>query len=189
MLRQLWGETYLIPADITGDELLRYPDDGYTNEVYEGILVKTMTTPGHAITCQVLGRILGNYGVAMGFPDTRILQNALFDFTLPGTPKKTILAPDIAILRSDAPSGLNNVTHDVPMIAVEVVSPNQTLDEIRIKAATYRAAGVEEVWILDRNTRTAEIWTAQGQISVTAGQPLSSTLLPGFSVILGTLFA
>jgi Uma2 family endonuclease len=189
MLQQLWGETYLIPADITGDELLRYPDDGYTYEVYEGILVKTMTTPGRAITCQLLGLELGIYGRAVGFTSARILQNGLFDFTPPGAAKKTILAPDIAVLRTDAPSSRDTVTRDIPMIVVEIVSPNQTLDEIRIKAQTYQGAGVDEIWIVDRNTRTAEIWTASGQTQLTDTQPLTSALLPGFSVILGTLFA
>jgi Uma2 family endonuclease len=187
MLQQLWGETYLIPADITGDELLRYPDDGYTYEVYEGMLVKTMTTAGHGITCQRLGLELGLYARNTGLPN-EVAQNVLFDFTQPGSPKKTLLAPDIAVLRAGTPSSFNTVTHDVPLIAVEVVSPNQTLDEIRIKATTYRNAGVEEVWILDRNTRTAEIWTTQGQTQLTAPQALTSPLLPGFSVVLSSLF-
>jgi Uma2 family endonuclease len=188
MLRQLWGQQYLIPADITAAELLRYPDDGYTNEVYEGMLVKTMTTPGHGITCQLLGLELGLYARTVGFPNSRILQNALFDFTPPNTPKKTILAPDIAVLRQNAPSSFNTVTRDIPMIAVEVVSPNQTIDEIRVKATFYRGAGVDEVWILDPQARIAEIWTVAGQVQVTATQPLTSTLLPGFAVMLGNLF-
>ncbi len=75
------------------------------------------------------------------------------------------------------------------MIAVEVVSPNQTLDEIRLKAAFYQSAGVDEIWMLDPNTRSAEMWNAQGQTQLTATQPLTSALLPGFSVILETLFA
>ncbi len=188
MLQHLWGQPYLIPMDITAAELLRYPDDGYTNEVYEGMLIKTMTTPGHGITCQLLGGELWLYARTAGFPNSRILQNALFDFTPPGAPKKTILAPDIAVLRQNAPSSFNMVTHDTPMIAVEVVSPNQTLDEIRIKATVYRSAGVDEVWMLDPQARIAEIWTAQGQAQVTATQPLTSALLPGFTVVLGTLF-
>jgi len=187
MLQHLWGQHYLIPADITAAELLRYPDDGYINEVYEGMLVKTMTTPGHGITCQLLGLELGLYARTMGFANDRIAQNVLFDFTPAGAIKKTILSLDIAVLRL-APVSFTIVTHDVPLIAIEVVSPNQTLDEIRVKATFYRGAGVDEVWILDPQARIAEIWTATGQAQVTAAQPLTSALLPGFTVTLGTLF-
>lgn len=104
-----------------------------------------------------------------------------------GAPKKTILAPDIAVLRIGS-TNFYTVNHETPMIAIEVVSPNQTLDEIRVKATFYRGAGVDEVWILDPQARIAEIWTVAGQTQVTAAQPLTSALLPGFTVMLGSLF-
>ena len=47
------------------------------------------------------------------------------------------------------------------MLAVEVVSPSQTLAEIALKAQTYRNAGVEEVWVVDARSRSVQVCTAR----------------------------
>ncbi len=176
----LWGEEILAPTGMTGDELLRLPDDGTKNELYEGILVReAMTAPQHAGICQRLGFLLGLYGMQAGF-NNNVLQNSLFDLTPSGAAKRTILAPDLAILRRKAvlPS---TVWTEIPMIAVEVLSPSQTMGEMRLKARFYRNVGVDEVWIIDPSAQAIEVWHNQGQTTFTDPQPVTSALLPGFS--------
>ena len=47
-----------------------------------------------------------------------------------------------------------------PTLAVEVLSDSNTPGEIKRKMAEYFAAGTELVWVIDPDTRTADIYTA-----------------------------
>ena len=179
-VRPTWGEVFDAPPGTTGDDLLRLPDDGYKYELFEGMLVREMTSPDHGEVCQRLGVELGIYAKPTGFPN-RIVQNALFDLTPPGSPTRAVLAPDLAIRRVGAPSTWA-VPQEAPLLAVEVVSPSQTLAEIALKAQTYRNAGVEEIWVVDARSRSVQVWTAQGMETLDETQTLTSPLLPGFSV-------
>jgi len=182
-VRPTWGEVFQVPPNTTGDDLLRLPDDGSKYELYEGVLVReggAMTSVGHAAVCQRLGGVLFMYANATSYAN-RILQNALFDLTPPGAQTRTVLAPDVAIARTTTPVSWTSVPHEAPLLAIEVVSPSQTLAELALKAQTYRQAGVEEVWVVDYKSRSIEVWNAQGQTTVHDTQTLTSALLPGFS--------
>jgi Uma2 family endonuclease len=175
-----WGEVFQAPPNTTGDDLLRLPDDGYKYELYEGELVREMTPPEHGAICHRLDVELGIYARTVSLPN-QIVQNALFDLTPPAAPQRVVLAPDVAIRRVGAPTTWA-VPHETPLLVMEVVSPSQTLAEIALKAQTYRNAGVDEVWVLDAQSRSVQIWTAQGTTTLTDAQTLTSPLLPGFSV-------
>jgi Uma2 family endonuclease len=178
--RSLWGEVYEMPPGTTADDLVRMPEDGYKNELYEGMLVREMTSPGHADICQRLGGELYVYARTTNYPN-RILQNALFDLSPAGASKHVILAPDLAILKGNAAPSWD-VPQEVPLLAVEVVSDSQTLAELALKAQQYRISGVEDVWVVDHRTRTVQVWTAQGMTTLADTQTLNSPLLPGFSL-------
>jgi Uma2 family endonuclease len=109
-------------------------------------------------------------------------QNGLIDLTPPGATRRTVLAPDLAIMRSTTPPQWDQIPTDPPLLAVEVVSPSQILAGLSMKAQFYRNAGVNEVWIIDHDTRSIEIWTATGTTTLVDGQTLTSPLLPGFSL-------
>ena len=177
-----WGEIVDSHSSLTADDLLRLPDDGYRYELYEGTLVREMTSPGHGAICQRIGFELGLYARASGVikPD-QIIQNALFDLASAGSANREVFAPDVALLRSTAPPSWN-VPRDTPLLAVEVISESQTLAELATKAQIYRQAGVEEVWLIDHKSRTVEIWSAGGMTTLDDTQALTSALLPGFSV-------
>jgi Uma2 family endonuclease len=56
--------------------------------------------------------------------------------------------------------------------------------------AQYFDAGVKEVWLIDPETSTAEVWTGPrlpGR-ELTTGDSLTSPLLPGFALSLEELF-
>jgi Uma2 family endonuclease len=180
--KPIWGTMYIMPPTMTDDDLLGLSDDGAKNELYEGSVVQEeMTGPGHGDICHRLSVELGMYAKATGFPN-RILQNSLFNFTPVGTTQKTILAPDVAITRSPTLPSRKQIPSVPPLLAIEVVSPSQTLVELGIKAQIYRNAGVDEVWLIDQDGRLVEIWTAQGVQTLTDGQTISTPLLPSFSL-------
>jgi Uma2 family endonuclease len=77
-----------------------------------------------------------------------------------------VLAPDIAILRATTSISWAEVARESPWHAVEVLSYSERLSErlseIALKAQQYRAAGVDEAWVVDHRTRRVQVWTAQG---------------------------
>jgi Uma2 family endonuclease len=185
-LQPTWGDVFEVPATTTAEDLVRLQSDGYTYELFEGTLVRTMTFAGQGYLCQRLGGELGLYARTTGFAH-RIVQNTLFDLTPPGAPTRTILAPDVAIMRGTTPPAWDRVTDDAPLLAVEVVAPSQTLAELALKAQTHRQAGVAEVWVIAHQGRSIEVWTAQGRTTLDETQTLTSPLLPGFSLAIRAL--
>jgi len=78
-----------------------------------------------------------------------------------------------------------------PDLAIEVLSPSNTPQEMSRKLHDYFAAGVQLVWYVDPAARTVEVFTAANQSLVLredqtlTGEPV----LPGFSLALRELFA
>lgn len=180
-LQPLWGEIVDVQSSLTPDDLPRlHDDDGYTYELYEGVLVREMTSPLHADICQRLGLELGIYARTTGYPN-RILQNALFDFTPPGALSRVVLAPDVSIIRGGAPPS-SHIPHIVPLLAVEVAVESQTPRELQQKTQTYLQAGVDEVWIVDVKSRQVQLLTAANTTTFDDSSMLTSPLLPGFTI-------
>lgn len=81
---------------------------------------------------------------------------------------------------------------DPPTIAVEFVSKGKR-DRIRDyqeKRAEYRAAGIEEYWIIDRFRRTMTVCRQRAKdLVVKEGEKYTTKLLPGFELDLAELLA
>ncbi len=45
-----------------------------------------------------------------------------------------------------------------PLIAIEVLSPTDTYQDLKLRAADLEAMGVRNVWLIDEEARTVEIW-------------------------------
>lgn len=77
-----------------------------------------------------------------------------------------------------------------PVLAVEILSPNDTQDQINDKLDEYLAAGVLLVWIIDPRRRTVTIYRPdQEPVLVNVHQELSGEPhLPGFRVPVAELF-
>lgn len=57
-----------------------------------------------------------------------------------------------------------------PLIAVEILSPEDTLGAMRDKAAEYRSFGVEHIWIIDPEPRIVYCYTENGLEEVKTGE-------------------
>jgi Uma2 family endonuclease len=79
----------------------------------------------------------------------------------------------------------------VPVLAVEILSPNDTQDEINEKIDDYLSAGILLVWIIDPRRRTVTIHRPDHEPElVNVRQELSGEPhLPGFRVPVAELFA
>lgn len=109
----------------------------------------------------------------------------------------TLLLPAVAFTRKEcAPNPIpKNFMPLMPDLAVEIVSPSNTVPQIRRKAALYLDNGTQLVWIVIPSNMSAEVCRlgADGKIHskvIGAGGALSGEhVLPGFSLDLVALFS
>src|SRR5918911_4371593 len=83
-----------------------------------------------------------------------------FDLTQPGDAAQTVLAPDIAVVRSENVPLLDveGYPRVVPDLVVETASPNQSRDGLAGKARAWLQAGVRLVWVVWPKQRVVDVW-------------------------------
>ena len=84
--------------------------------------------------------------------------------------------------------GRKRVQRFVPDLAVEIVSPNDVWTKLMGKKDRYRRSGTAEVWIISPDSREVYVYSKQGDRILREDAELTSELLPGFQVIVGSLF-
>jgi Uma2 family endonuclease len=166
----------------TADELLRMPRDGTRRELVCGEL-RTMSPAGFehgAIVAKILGPLCQfvidhQLGITLG---------AETGFKIAMDPD-TVLAPDVAFVRRE-----RITQHGIPKaywpgapdLAVEVVSPGDTVEEVDEKVAAWLAAGAQVVWVVKPKRRTLTIYRAPNSVTIlTEGEEIADEpLLPGY---------
>lgn len=101
----------------------------------------------------------------------------------------TVRFPDIAFVRAGRELPPKGFPEGGPDLAIEVISPSNTLREMERKVSDYFAAGCTRVWIVYPEEREAYIHGFSGVTRREKEDLLQdSELLPGFSVKVATLF-
>ncbi|PJF30415.1 MAG: hypothetical protein CUN51_07790 [Candidatus Thermofonsia Clade 1 bacterium] len=108
-----------------------------------------------------------------------------------------VLSPDVAFIRAERLTGIRRrgFFQIAPDLAIEVVSPSDSITAVQRKAARYLALGVREVWIIYPDEQTADIYRpteTPDRLEVQQISPegaLQSDLLPDFRLLLSQLFA
>lgn len=165
-------------------------DDGMRHELVRGEL-RTMTPPGaeHGRVAANVGALLGAHvrdtgsGVAYGEAG----------FVLARDPD-TVRAPDAGFVSRERAERVGRTVKywpGAPDLAVEVVSPNDTFNEVQEKALEWLAAGTVAVLVIDPDERTATVYSGQNDAHVYgAGDTLElDEAVPGFSVKVAELFS
>jgi len=85
--------------------------------------------------------------------------------------------PDVILVRQGAQP---EVLADPPLLIVEILSPGDTYSDTQRRAEDYQRMGVETIWIIDPETRTARvcsgrIWAQATRLEV-AGTPIYADL-------------
>jgi Uma2 family endonuclease len=75
--------------------------------------------------------------------------------------------PDICVLRLDAPA--DDILAEPPLIAIEILSPEDRMARIAAKAVEYRAFGIEHVWVVDPRQRKVFLGTEEGLTEIADG--------------------
>lgn len=79
----------------------------------------------------------------------------------------------------------------VPNLVVEILSKSNTVAEMERKRQEYFKAGVEQVWMIDPETRTVNVYTSVKKMKRhSSGDTFSGgTVIPGFTLPVSELFA
>ena len=171
---------------ITADELSRMPG-GNEFELVDGRLVRVNPNNwNHARLAVRIGARL------LAFVEPRNLGTVMVaaGHTLRRNPD-TVRGPDVSFVHRGRTEHLPNrgFFPGAPDLAVEVVSPDNTMPELLAKAAEYIAAGTAVVWIVDPDAQAACVITAEGATTVAEQGTLDAgATLPGFTLPLGELF-
>ncbi|HKR00805.1 MAG TPA: Uma2 family endonuclease [Pyrinomonadaceae bacterium] len=176
---------------MTADELFMMPHDGFRYELVKGELVKMSPTGGkHGILTSRIGIALGRYVEENALGETFGAETGFILATNPDT----VRAPDAAFVsRERIPPG--DITEKfwpgAPDLAVEVISPGDTLYEVDEKIEEYLEAGVRLVWIVNPKKRTVTIYQPGEQPqTLTEEETLDRRdVVPGFQYSLARLFA
>jgi Uma2 family endonuclease len=175
---------------LQADDLLRLPDDGWDYELRGGELIR-MAPPGGEH---------GQYQGSLYLPlATHVRANGLgivvveVGFRLRRDPD-TVRGPDISFVsRTRVPSGGAPVGYWelAPDLAVEVISPSESAEDVREKIDEYLTAGSRLVWIVYPRRRSVEIWRADGsRVDLREGETLSGEdVVPGFTLPVADIFA
>ncbi len=173
----------------TAHELWQLPDTGVRRELVRGEVIETLPPGGqHGAIAVILAMLLrlwtkrtsgGYVGVEAGY-------------TLALDPD-TVRRPDVSYVRAERipPTGIpEGFWAPAPDLAVEVVSPSETADEVREKVRDFLHAGTPLVWTIYPRTREIIVHTPDG-MARTYG--FSDTLtysdvLPGFICSVAELF-
>ncbi len=156
------------------------------------LCVKMSPNQTHGRIASEIARLLGNHVVERGLGWVTVEVG----YHPPGE-RRTVLLPDVAFesRARAARTPLPTYAPYMPDLAVEVVSPSQTLAETRRKAAVYLRHGTGMVWLIDPERNTAESWTAadigraRSEIIELDGELSGGTVLPGFTLPLRHLFS
>ena len=72
--------------------------------------------------------------------------------------------PDIVVVSKDERSA--GTLLSPPLIAIEILSPADKYTDLKNRASDLQAMGTENVWLIDPELRTAEVWTGKAWASI-----------------------
>jgi Uma2 family endonuclease len=101
------------------------------------------------------------------------------------TASRNFRVPDVLVVRKG--DSFERYVTRPPLIAIEILSPEDTFGAMQDKFTEYRRFGIENIWIIDPEPRLAYRYTSAGLEEVHSGE----LTVPGtpIRVVLSELFA
>jgi Uma2 family endonuclease len=179
----------VLPQILSAHDFWQLPQNGTRRELVRGEVMETMPPGGQhggiAVTLAMMLRLWtqrsggGYVGVEAGY--------------LLARDPDTVRGPDVSYVRADRipasgiPEGFWNLAPD---LAVEVVSPNETAEEVREKVRDFLSAGTPLVWTVYPRTEEVIVNTPDGFARTYAqGETIAfPELLPQFTCNVAELF-
>lgn len=136
---------------MTLEEFLAY-DDG-TDNLYELENGELIWMPSESEINRRIAMFLLIYFSQQGIPSYRLSMKT--EIAVSGA-RVSVRLPDLLVLSEELATILEGATRSIvlmdmppPLLAVELVSPNQAKRDYRYKRSEYAARGIAEYWIVD----------------------------------------
>ena len=186
--------TRFVPADAhwTDDEIMALPDDhGERYELWDGEII--VMSPAGASHNHVAGRL---FAALLMFAEEHHLGQTYSGDTGFRLSPLICYAPDVAFVAKARLRGLlpdpEKFLQGTPELAVEVLSPDDSLRRTERKIADYFNHGTTLAWLVLPRLRQVRVYRSAEEYTTLVGPDAKLSgdpLLPGFTYPLGKLFA
>ena len=164
-------------------DLEKWPDDGRRYELYDGEVYEVPSPiPLHQTVSGRLYLALSDYVREHG----GIVLYAPLDIVLT---EYDVVQPDLLLFTRERAHlvAARKVTRVPPDLAIEIVSPSTESHDRGRKMRLLASHGVRELWLVDPDAETIEVYALHGKEFVVAGiasgaEPVRSLLLPDLSL-------
>jgi Uma2 family endonuclease len=186
--------TLSAPQLMTTEELLALPDDGIDRDLSQGRLrERDLTRRGrrHTRAGAAISELLRVWLGKQPEPRGEVLVGEAA-FQLRRDPDTTV-GIDVAYI-SAATAAANSddvfIIDGIPVLAVEIVSPSDKMQDVLEKVGDYLDAGVPLVWIAEPVFRTVTVFRpdAEPELFNARQQLRGDPHMPGFSVSVNSIF-
>ncbi len=178
-----------IPVVLTLEEFGKLPSEGARHEMNAGVLITL--PPAKSLHSRIARSVLF---ALQAFLDKKALYEAFPEagYILTQDPL-TIRQPDVSVLSKDriAATDAESYFQGAPDLAVEIVSPSDSVQDLQAKMNQYLAAGAGQVWVLYPKTKNVHVFSRTSALQILNENQIleGGDSLPGFSVSVAGLFA
>ncbi|HTS71974.1 MAG TPA: Uma2 family endonuclease [Terriglobia bacterium] len=174
---------------LTYEQFRQLPDDGKRYELVRG---EAHLNPAPTTKHQLVSRrLVASLEIYLSKNPLGEILYAPLDVRLSSD---TALQPDIIfVAKANAAIIKEDYLAGAPDLVVEILSPSTTAHDRIIKLPIYAEAGVGEVWFIDPQASTVEVFKLQRskylvEAALAGNRSLTSTLFPGWELPLSSLF-
>lgn len=175
-VRLPWGRP------LTVADLEAMPDDGHRYELIDGVLIVT-PAPGTAHQRAVVALLRSLADACPSGAGLEVLV-APYEVVLADD---TSVQPDLLVARRDQLT--DRCLPAAPVLAVEILSPNNPKYDLDVKRDRYQRAGVPSYWVVDPQVPRLRVWELRkggyqqiadiaGDQTWTASKPYEITIVP-----------
>jgi Uma2 family endonuclease len=177
---------------MTADDLMMMPDDGYLYELIKGELIKVSPPPGHEhglVTMNIAGPLYEYIKIR----NLGKVYAAETGFLLEQNPD-TVRAADVAFVRRERIERAGPVKGywiGAPDLAVEVISPSDTVGRIEGKVSEWVKVGTALIWVVSPKLHTVTVYRSLTDVKVLTERDKldGGDVVPGFAIPIAEIFS
>jgi Uma2 family endonuclease len=177
---------------MTADELAAKPDDGFVYELIKGELIKVSPPPGHehGLVAMNIAGPLCEYAKKQQLGNVYAAETG---YLLELDPD-TVRAADVSFIKRErikAAEPVHGYWIGAPDLAVEVVSPGDTVRRIEDKVTEWLKSGARTVWVVSAKLHTVTVYRSLTEIAVLTEKDIldGGDVVPGFQISVAEIFA
>jgi len=180
----------VVRQQVTANELLYMPDDGFRYELVQGELRRM--NPAGNVHGRIAVRITWRLAQYVEVNRLGTVYAAEMGFRIASDPD-TVRAPDVAFVsqtRVEAVGEVEGFWPEAPDLAIEVISPGDTFTEVEEKVFDWLEAGTKMVVVINPRQRSSTVYKSPTDIIALAEADVlkGGDVVPGFELAVREIF-